>query len=141
MKQHTDSVGDHLADRYAIEDLVYTYNHAIDRRDAVLFESLWMPDARCGSMIGRDAIVAALVSTAQKFADLNHLTTNLVIQIDGANAHARSKSLAMRRLVGSDLPGPLTVVLYEDDFVRDGPLWKFRRRTFTADLLGRSGEA
>lgn len=138
MQQHIDSVGDHLADRYAIEDLVYKYNHAIDRRDAVLFESLWIPDATCGSMIGRDAIVAALVSTAPKFADLNHLTTNLVIEIDGASAHARSKSLAMRRLAGSDLPGPLTVVLYEDDFVRDGPVWKFRRRTFTADVLSQA---
>jgi len=127
-----------LADRFAIQDLVYSYNHAIDGRDEELFASLWTEDAVCGAMEGRETIVGALKSTGGKYADLNHMTTNLVITLEGDRATARSKSIVSRRAVGADVAGPLIAVEYTDELVRQGGAWKFTRRTFQSHELGRA---
>jgi hypothetical protein len=118
-----------LVDRLAIQDLIHSYNLAIDTRNATLFETLFLPDCVCGSMQGREAIIGALRSTGTKYTSLNHLTTSLRIEIDGDRAHANSKSIVNRRPVADENQSPLIIVEYTDDIRRDGSAWKFARRT------------
>jgi len=123
-----------LADRLAIQDLIYNYNRAVDRRDDGLVESLFAPDAVVGERVGIDAIRDAFRATWSKYTELHHLSTNVVVTIDGDRATARSKSIMLRGTRESPIStaeSP-TYVLYQDEFVRHDGVWRFSRRSFTA---------
>jgi len=120
----------YLADRMAIQDLVHNYNLALDLREDGLIDSLFTVDAVNGDKVGIDAIHEAYRRTWEKFTELHHMSTNLVVEIDGDRASARSKSIVLRG--GSELETaefPIYVV-YDDDLVRVNGAWRIQRRRF-----------
>jgi hypothetical protein len=124
-----------LADRFAIQDLVYNYTHALDGRDEALFRTLWDPDAvwdflgdgGLGTLEGSDAILAAFRKTAASGRQMHHCSTNLVIHFENGRATGRSKS------VTTGFAAPLFVSYY-DDFVRAAGTWRFQRREVRAHV-------
>ena len=122
----------YLADRIAIQDLVFNYNHAMDDGDEGLAASLFAAEATVGNKSGAEAIMEAFRQTWAKFAVLHHLTSNVVVHIEGDRASGRSKSMVFRgdpTLTSADSP---TYVSYEDEFIRTPGGWRFLRRSFAA---------
>jgi hypothetical protein len=119
-----------LLSKLDIEDLLVRYNHAMDSGDIVAFADLWTPDAECGDKQGVDAIVQALASTHGKFAELHHLSFNILIDLDGDSGRVRSKSLSARRLTGEQQKAEPQFIWYEDLVKRIDGRWLFASRCF-----------
>jgi len=122
----------YLADRIAIQDLVFSYNHALDDRDPQLVASLFAADAAVGDKSGAEAIMEAFRQTWAKFTVLHHLTSNVVVHIDGDRASGRSKSMVFRGDAAVATAESPTYVSYEDEFIRTPDGWRFLSRNFTA---------
>lgn len=123
-----------IADRVAIQDLVFNYAHALDSRNFALFENLWATDAAWlfpqvegMAFYGRDAILQAFARPTNRTNSPHHLTSNLLVTIDGDRATGRCKALSS----GFENPH---FVSYEDEYVRCDGGWKFRKRTVSAHL-------
>lgn len=87
-----------LSDRAQIEDLLYLEITAIDERDWDAWEGIYTPDAlvdwsEAGAMKGTPAEVrryAEGVLNTFPYPAYQHLTSNLVIRLDGDRASCRS---------------------------------------------------
>ncbi|TDW24198.1 nuclear transport factor 2 family protein [Kribbella kalugense] len=133
MATESDQTGGRPVDRLAIQDLVFTYNHALDTGDEELFVSLFVPAATNGPKVGVDAIRDAFRKTAAKYAELHHLSSNLVVDFDGDQATGRSKALIFRSLPGEIADGNAPMYVdYDDVYVHTGQGWKFLSRSFRA---------
>ena len=128
MASSSDGLMRELADRLAIQDLVYGYNRAMDTGDEALFRRLFVPHAVCGHCEGLENIVQALRTTVEKYADRQHLSTNLVVELHGDQATGKSKSLMRRTLRGATELGSLTFLSYDDQYIRVAGQWQFLRR-------------
>ncbi|TDW24193.1 nuclear transport factor 2 family protein [Kribbella kalugense] len=126
----------YVADRLAIQELVFSYNRALDKADEELFDSLWAPDAGWhfpdqsdgpGRLDGKAAILGAFRTFVTARRSTHHLTTNLLVTVDGDRASGRSKSYTSGRLRPS-------LASYDDRYVRIDGRWRFARRTITPHL-------
>lgn len=119
-----------IEDRFALEDLVSNYALNVARGDGPGVADLFSDDGEfvglTHSVSGREALLAFYVAAARP-GGIVPLVGNRVFEISEDVATGSSTLAGMS-------PGPgrqLLCGLYEDDFVRVGEGWKFRRRRFT----------
>ena len=132
-----------LEARDEIHTLMMAYGRTLDARDFAGFQALWATEAEYGQGAGRmskgpaairASLEKAFATNAAGVREPNfHVFFNVMIgpiEGDGATAFSRSA------FVAANAEGKLEVVIaahYEDEFVREGDRWKFRRRVITAD--------
>jgi hypothetical protein len=122
-----------------IEVLLLRYATAIDTRDWGLFRRCFTDDAatdygEVGSWRTLDEIARFMEDAHIGFAATNHMMSNIVVAVDGAEAGARSYVHAV--LAFPDDAGWIDCVgTFQDELVltRDG--WRIARRTFRVTRL------
>ncbi len=122
-------------DKEAIREVLSEYCFCLDGGRfadmAALFTEDGVWDTAFGAGVGRDGIEALVrkMHAARPVGENRrgvHLVTNFVIKISGDTAHVLSNWV-----VAQNSPtGPIVSAAggYEDDMVRQGDLWRFRRR-------------
>lgn len=97
MESADDDRIDRLESITAITRLVHEYCLAMDDRDVSRFASLWHPDATWESAgtsaSGIQSILESIESGWQRIPQARHFSSNLVIDVDGDRASARSAVL------------------------------------------------
>lgn len=129
-------------DRDAIAALVHAYAERIDAGDldglaALLRDAAWRSPARPDGVRGIDAIRAlyADVILYEGTPRTQHVVTNLVIEVDGDAATARSRFTVLQALPDFPLQ-PIAAGRYHDGFARRGGVWRFAERMVLLDLVG-----
>jgi hypothetical protein len=125
-----------LLDRQEIQDLMYRYGMAVDRRDEALYRSVFTPDARIdysdsgGIADTLDAVTAWLIEALAPFAGLQHNMTNHFVELDGDAARACTYFVAYHTVaVDADHETLLTVGgFYQDHLVRTADGWRIAER-------------
>ena len=128
-----------LADRLAIEDLMGRYEWALDAGDAQAYAALFTPDAvlssSVGDQTGRPAIVKMIQGLAQRrTARIQHILSNLVIDLHGDEADAKSYWTEVWNPKGPGLE-VRAAGHYEDKLVRRHGKWWFARRKIAEDIM------
>lgn len=139
-----------LADRLAVEELVYRYASTSDTRDFATMRNLFCADAHVvirdmvkgqeQAITGPDAIVAFVDQRhAVEFARgdrRRHLMSNFILEsLEGAHATARSYVCVVQSLVGQ--PMQLSSMgHFEDHCRKDGGRWRFHKRLLTIEGKG-----
>lgn len=132
------------SDRADITDVLVRYATGIDRRDWVLFRSIWTDevDADYGRGIGHfrsaDQITEHMTSAHERMGRTWHLLSNFAIEVDGDVATARTYLHAVLNVDKDDPEAWLDVIShYDDSLVRTSDGWKIRlRRTGRARMIG-----
>jgi 3-phenylpropionate/cinnamic acid dioxygenase small subunit len=134
-----------VEDRLEILDLLARYAHAYDGGDRATLEALFTDDAEFhihgnvgrvpATMVGRDAIVAALVRKWDVIRpeQRRHIATNLCV-LEQGEATARAASYLVLIATSGGTPTVLATGRYEDDLVKgDDGRWRIHRRHATTD--------
>jgi SnoaL-like domain len=122
-----------------IELLLVRYATAIDTRDWDLFHRCFTDDAttdyeEVGSWSDLDGIVRFMKDAHIGFAATNHMMCNIVVEMEGAGARARSYVHAV--LAFNDDPGWIDCVgTFRDELVLTTDGWRIARRTFRVTRL------
>lgn len=128
----------------AIENLVYAYAERMDAGDfsgvAALFDRATYGPAGGPMLSGcaeLDAVLRSMVQLHGPTPATKHVTTNVVVEVDGdgLGANARSYFTVLQALADF----PLQVIVagrYHDRFVRDDSGWRFAERVVWMDLTG-----
>jgi 3-phenylpropionate/cinnamic acid dioxygenase small subunit len=133
-------------DAYAIETLIYTYAERVDRGDfegvAELFEGALY---RCvvGDEVvvyeGSEGVRGTFEGLVMRYEDgtprTRHVTTNVMVEIDGDEAAARSYFTVFQQ-VGSTPLQPIIAGRYHDRLARVDGRWRFTDRLIFSDLIG-----
>ena len=132
------------ADREAITDLIYRYAELIDAGDfdgvGQLLARAQFGGPRTPTVPGADNIAAVFAMTTKRFADTGtprtrHLVLNLIVEIDGDTAAARSTFC----VVQATATVPFQAIVagrYYDRFARDGHGWHFTERIADVEMTG-----
>jgi ketosteroid isomerase-like protein len=146
MASRTSISPQEAADRLAIRELVDTYAHCADRRDAKGQMALFTEDTRF--IVFMDATAAEPTqqlhgreSLAPVFDNLNtysvttHFNGQSTVQTDGDQASGESYCLAHHLSVDADGQRMLMVasIRYLDDFVKQDGQWLFAERRLMVD--------
>jgi len=129
-------------DRTAIAALVYAYAERLDAGDldgvaALLGDAVWRSPARPSGVRGADAIRAlyADVILYDGVPSTQHVVSNLVVELAGAAATARSRFTVLQ--ARPDFPlQPIAAGRYHDTFARAPDGWRFAERAVLLDLAG-----
>ncbi len=127
-----------LLDKQAIRELVWRYCRAVDRRDFALLRTLYHEDAQDehGEMFRGDA-AAFLEWIPEVLAGMEvtmHNITNMLIEVDGAQAEGEIYTLVYHRPRGEAAArASLTGGRYLDQYSRRDGLWKFQHRRIVQD--------
>jgi hypothetical protein len=123
-------------DRDAVHRLLLAYGRTIDERDFDGFGALFTEDGEYGGNTGPQAIGEGMrrtfASNPLGLREPNfHVFFNETINVDGAGATASSMSFYV---APDDLGGYRIVMMasYDDELVKVGETWKFKRRTVKA---------
>jgi hypothetical protein len=126
----------------AIESLIYLYAERLDAGDlaavAALFTHATYRSDRGGHYAGRDAVLAVLrrrVRLHDGVPRTKHVTTNVVVEVDGAAATARSYFTVLQAADGVPLQ-PIIAGRYHDRFELADGAWRFADRLILVDLVG-----
>ena len=129
-------------DRAAITALIYGYAERIDAGDlagvAALFADATYRSDRGGLYRGADAVRAVLERVVVLYEGVprtKHVTTNLVVELAGDAATARSYFTVFQAAPG----GPLQAIVagrYHDRFEKAADRWRFSDRMILVDLVG-----
>lgn len=133
-------------DYWAIQNLVYTYCHRIDRGDFAGVGELFahadiIVPAATAPVRGVQAINDMYAKFTRRYPDGNtpktaHVTSNLIIEAEGADA-ARSQSYFLVHQATAALPlQPIIGGRYFDRFARVAGRWRFTERRIEIDLVG-----
>ena len=133
-------------DFFAIQNLVYSYCHRIDRGDfaglgELLRHAAIIVPAASEPVRGVQAIHDMYAKFTRCYPDDHtpktaHVTSNLMIEADGPDA-ARSKSYFLVHQATAALPlQPIIGGRYFDRFARVGGSWRFTERRIEIDLVG-----
>jgi 3-phenylpropionate/cinnamic acid dioxygenase small subunit len=124
-----------------ITALVFAYAERLDAGDlagvAALFGAATYRSDR-GSYRGTDEVLAVLrqrVKLHDGVPRTKHVTTNLVVEVDGATATARSYFTVFQATPALPLQ-PIIAGRYHDAFVHEGGAWRFADRRIFVDLVG-----
>jgi uncharacterized protein (TIGR02246 family) len=131
-----------LEDLESIRQLLMDYGRTLDARDFAAYAALFTEDGEWiggfGRIQGRTTIQAEMekrlgVTPQTPGKSNHHLFMNESIEVDGDTAHAFSKWIFT---ITGEENRPALVYLghYEDDLVRDGGAWKFKRRMVYGDI-------
>lgn len=125
-------------DRMALQKLVWTYCHAIDRQDLVLVRSLYHDDAvddHSPMFIGSpDEYVAWLPAMLANWQLTAHTITAMQFLIAGDRAEGELASTAYHRTVD----GSREVIAhgrYLDQYRKVAGIWKFQHRSLVLDWM------
>jgi ketosteroid isomerase-like protein len=129
----TDPALQALLDRQAITDVINLYLRGADRADIDLIAAAYHPDAiedHGGVFKGPASdYVALMAKMLPRAGIMNHLATNLVIELDGDVAHAEHYILAFARMKkDGETFDTLTLARALDRFERRDGLWKIAHR-------------
>lgn len=130
-----------------IENLVYRYAELIDQGNLKAWASLFAHADYCGQngevlATGTDAVHALQASFLRLYPDTGtpktkHITTNVIIEVDDAGQHARSRSYFTILQATDELPlQPICAGRYKDEFHRVQGAWCFKSRQIILDHLG-----
>lgn len=123
-----------LLDKKAIEEVLVLYLRGCDRADISLVEQAYHPDGwedHGGTFNGPASEWVDLVrERLPKMGLINHLMTNLMIDLDGDKATAEAYILTASRLrVKGEWFDTRTLARTVDQFEKRGGAWKIARRT------------
>lgn len=129
----TDARIQALLDKQAITDVINLYLRGADRADADLIAAAYHPDAiedHGGVYKGSASdYVALMAKMLPKAGVMNHLATNIVIELDGDVAHAEHYILAFARMKkDGEKFDTLTLARAIDRFERRGGEWRIAHR-------------
>ena len=129
-------------DRIEINQLTARYAFALDTRaaDGIDFADLFAPDGEFsgirGSARGRDQLAALArsgIMTAEKpVVGVSHFAMNHVIQPAAGGASGKEYVVMVNIAEGGKPGGDFSEIggHYEDEYVKTGAGWRFKRRTF-----------
>ena len=119
-----------IADESEIRRTIAAYCHLIDDGDFRRLAEEFTPDGSFafGEQVatGRDALVAWFAKNQPPHRRGKHITTNIIVDIDGDRASARSDFLFLRRIDG--VVATEAAGRYRDTFVRTDGRWMIQRR-------------
>ena len=123
-------------DRQDISDLLVRYATGIDRRDWVLFRTVFTDDCdldygEIGVWKGVDAVTDFMEQVHAMAGHTMHRMSNQVITVDGDRAEARTYVDALI-MAGDNKSGVNGIGFYDDEIVRTADGWRIARRRFTA---------
>jgi len=126
-----------LADLEAIRDLARRYAHCVWQNDVPGAIDLFTDDGVMDTGDGRPPIVGRknlLEQYGQMLTDagLKPMVHNHVIELDGDRARGNCY-LDLRAAMGGE--SMVGCGVYDDEYVREGDGWKFKRRTLVMDYL------
>ena len=126
-----------ISDRMEINELLARYCHALDRQDWPAYRALFTPDAKMdfaafGSPVGSVADVEAhLRPTLESLKTSEHVSTTVIIDLDGDTAQARSAAIVPLTAATPDDGEHTTFagLFYEDELTRTAEGWRICART------------
>jgi len=125
-----------MADRAALQNLVWTYCHAIDRRDYALLRTLYHEDAvddhspmYCGPASG---FIDWLPAMMEHWEATAHIIGNMLFLVDGDRAEGELISTAYHRTKDGAREF-IAYGRYIDQYEKRGGVWKFLRRSLVLD--------
>ena len=133
-------------DWHAVETLIMTYAERVDLGDfegvAALFEHATYRAEHGGeitSQEGAAAVLATFTAMVRKYPDgtprTKHVTTNLMVEVDGDTATSRCYYTVFQQT--DELPlQPIIGGRYHDRFERVDGVWRFADRLIFSDLIG-----
>lgn len=128
-----------MLDKFALQQLAWTYCHAIDRGDLKLVRSLYHDDAidDHGPMFSGspDEYVAWLPSMLANWEITSHVISNMLFLIDGNQAEGELVVLAYHR---TPAPGSRELIArgrYLDRYEKRDGIWRFLRRSLVLDAM------
>lgn len=127
-------------DKLAVAELLYRYGELIDAGD---FDGVGKLLGRGTFMgvAGADRIAGLFAATTRRFPDhgntprTRHLVLNVIVDISGDSASARSTFCVMQTTDTVALH-PIVVGRYADTFSRDADGWYFTERVVDIEMLG-----
>ena len=133
-------------DWHAIETLIMTYAERVDLGDfagvADLFDGATYRSALGDDVMvqeGRDAVLNTFETLVRRYPDgtprTKHVTTNVMVEVDGDTATARSYYTVMQQSEVLALQ-PIICGRYHDAFAKQGGAWRFTDRLIFSDLIG-----
>ena len=135
-----------MHDETAITNLVFRYAELIDSGDydgigALFADAVIGADGSTVEWRGAEEITAMYVNGTRRYEDgtprSKHVTTNLIIEVDGERAHATCRSYYTVLQQTDEVPlQPIVAGRYHDQFDRVDDQWRFARRTMFVDLVG-----
>ena len=128
-----------MLDKFALQQLAWTYCHAIDRGDLKLVRNLYHDDAidDHGPMFSGspDEYVAWLPSMLANWEITSHVISNMLFLIDGNQAEGELVVLAYHR---TPAPGSRELIArgrYLDRYEKRDGIWRFLRRSLVLDAM------
>jgi hypothetical protein len=129
--------------KQVIEQLIFEYARRIDAGDFPGVAELFRSGRICSSFgepaVGYDAVLALYQRSTRLYGDgtprTRHLTTNVVVTLEGETASCHSYFTVMQALPDF----PLQAIIsgsYDDHFEYSKGGWRFACRTIFPDLLG-----
>jgi hypothetical protein len=148
MATHTAISPQEAADRLAIRELVDTYAHCADRRDAKGQLALFTDDTRflvfydltceepSQELNGRESL-APVFDDLNQYAATMHFNGQSTVSLDGDHATGETYCLAHHLSVAPDGSRTLMVasIRYLDDFVRQDGQWLFAERRLMVNWI------
>lgn len=133
-------------DWHAIETLIMTYAERVDLGDfagvADLFEGATYRSALGDDVMvqeGRDAVRNTFETMVRRYPDgtprTKHVTTNVMVEVDGDTATARSYYTVLQQTEVLPLQ-PIICGRYHDRFAKQDGAWRFSDRLIFSDLVG-----
>jgi hypothetical protein len=133
-------------DWHAIETLIMTYAERVDLGDfagvADLFDGATYRSVLGDDVMvqeGRDAVLNTFETLVRRYPDgtprTKHVTTNVLVEVDGNTATARSYYTVMQQTDVLPLQ-PIICGRYHDAFAKQDDGWRFTDRLIFSDLVG-----
>jgi hypothetical protein len=133
-------------DWHAIETLIMTYAERVDLGDfggvADLFDGATYRSALGDDVMvqeGRAAVLNTFETMVRKYDDgtprTKHVTTNVMVELGGDTATARSYYTVMQQTDVLPLQ-PIICGRYHDAFAKRDGVWRFTDRLIFSDLIG-----
>ncbi|MGE2728676.1 nuclear transport factor 2 family protein [Mycolicibacterium vaccae] len=127
------------SDRQDVREVLIRYATGIDRRDWMLFRTVFTEDCdldygEIGAWQGVDAVVDFMTASHELAGHTLHRITNEAIEVDGDTATARAYVDALI-LSPDNTAGVNAAGFYDDELVRTDEGWRIRRRRFTTVLI------
>ena len=137
LRPHVLSV-DEMLDKFALQQLAWTYCHAIDRQDYALLRTLYHDDAidDHGPMFygSPDDYVAWLPSMLANWSATSHIIANMLFLVDGHNAEGELATTAYHR-TRDDSRELIAHGRYIDRYQKRDGVWRFFRRSLVLDWM------
>ncbi|WP_152224331.1 nuclear transport factor 2 family protein [Pseudomonas sp. SCB32] len=128
-----------MVEKFALQQLAWTYCHAIDRGDLRLLRSLYHDDAidDHGPMFrgSPDEYVAWLPGMLANWESTSHVISNMLFLVEGHQAEGELAVLAYHRTPGPDLREVIARGRYLDRYEKRDGIWRFYRRSLVLDSM------